>query len=341
MKFTNPTTMRSILFVLCFAALLNLNNSSAIAQQPTKTPADEVVRVNTELVQTAITVVDKNGHFVDSLDRGQFELTVDGTPRPITFFERVTTGTEREAQLTTRNNPDASSPAPSTNRATVRGRTIVFFIDDLHLSADSINRTRDVLRHFLDHEMNSRDSVAIASASGQVGFLQQFTNNREVLSAAIERLLPRPYDVKGYGLGTEGMKEFDALIIDSSKSDTTVLNYYIGECMATAPRKLLPVARAALVQSCETQVRNSARTILTQAGAVTHNTYVALESLMVSSARAPGRKLAFFISDGFLMDAGPRATNLREQLDQIIDSARRAGVVVYTIDARGLIGEGT
>jgi hypothetical protein len=62
---------------------------------------------------------------------------------------------------------------------------------------------------------------------------------------------------------------------------------------------------------------------------------------MVSSARAPGRKLAFFISDGFLMDAGPRATNLREQLDQIIDSARRAGVVVYTIDARGLIGEGT
>ena len=41
------------------------------------------------------------------------------------------------------------------------------------------------------------------------------------------------------------------------------------------------------------------------------------------------------------MDAGPRATNLREQLDHIIDSARRAGVVVYTIDARGLIGEGT
>src|SRR5437667_2060786 len=111
--------------------------------------------------------------------------------------------------------------------------------------------------------------------------------------------------------------------------------------MATAPRKLIPVARYALLQSCETQVRNSARTILTQAGAITHNTYVALESLMVSSARAPGRKLTFFISDGFLMDAGPRASNLRDQLDQIIDSARRAGVVVYTIDARGLIGNGT
>jgi VWFA-related protein len=329
-----------VLFVLCLAALLNLNNRPAIAQQPAK-PQDDVVRVNTELVQTAITVLDKNGHFVDGLDREKFELTVDGKPRPITFLERVTAGSEREAQLTSRNNPDAPSPAAAASRATVRGRTVVFFVDDLHLSAESVSRTREVLRHFLDHEMNSRDSVAIASASGQIGFLQQFTNNREVLNAAIERLVPRPYDVKGYGLGTEKMKEFDALLIDASKSDSTLLNYYVGECMATAPRKLIPVARAALVQSCEIQVRNSARTILTQAGAITHNTYVALESLMVSSARAPGRKLAFFVSDGFLMDAGPRASNLRDQLDHIIDSARRAGVVVYTIDARGLIGNGT
>ena len=235
MKFTDQPTMRPVWFVLCLAALLTLNNIPAIAQQPAKPPADDIVRVNTDLVQTAITVVDKNGHFVDGLDRGQFELTVDGKPRPISFFERVTAGTDREAQLTTRNNPEASSQAPSANRATVRGRTVVFFIDDLHLSADSMNRTRDVLRHFLDHEMNSRDSVAIASASGQVGFLQQFTNNREVLNAAIERLVPRPYDVKGYGLGTERMKEFDALIIDSSKSDTTVLSYYITECMANGP----------------------------------------------------------------------------------------------------------
>ena len=340
MKFTDHPTMRSVLFVLCLTVLLNLTNRPAIAQQPSKTQADDVLRINTDLVQTAITVVDKNGHFVDGLDRGQFALMVDGKRREISFFERVTAGSAREEQITARpyaNPSQIKTPFPG---ATVRGRTIVFFVDDLHLSPDSLNRTRDMLRHFLDHEMNSRDSVAIASASGQVGFLQQFTNNREVLSAAIERLVPRPYDVKGYGLGTERMKEFDALIIDSSKSDTTVLNYYVGECMATAPRKLLPVARAALVQSCETQVRNSARTILTQAGAITHNTYVALESLMVSSARAPGRKLTFFISDGFLMDAGPRASDLRDQLDHIIDSARRAGVVVYTIDARGLIGNG-
>src|SRR5882724_6936817 len=199
MNFANRPSTRFLISCFCLTALINgMAGLSPLvnAQQPqSKTQDDDVLRINADLVQTAMTVVDKNGHFVDGLDRGQFELTVDGKPRPISFFEQVTAGTEREAQLTMRNNNDAPSPAPSTNRATVRGRTVVFFIDDLHLSADSLNRTREVLRHFLDHEMNSRDSVAIASASGQIGFLQQFTNNREVLNAAIERLLPRPYYV--------------------------------------------------------------------------------------------------------------------------------------------------
>jgi len=35
--------------------------------------AQDVVRTNTELVQTAVTVVDKKGHFVEGLQREQFE----------------------------------------------------------------------------------------------------------------------------------------------------------------------------------------------------------------------------------------------------------------------------
>jgi hypothetical protein len=56
-----------------------------------------------------------------------------------------------------------------------------------------------------------------------------------------------------------------------------------------------------------------------------------------SAAKLPGRKLAFFISDGFLLDTGGRNADPREKLFQIIDEALRGGVVIYTIDARGLI----
>jgi VWFA-related protein len=317
--------------------------TSVTAQQPRSPQSEEVVRVNTDLVQTAITVVDKNGRFVDGLNREQFELTIDGKPRPISFFERVTAGSSREAQILA-GDANVATDKPANSNATIRGRTVVFFIDDMHMSAESLHRTRDMLRHFLESEMNPRDSVAIASASGQVGFLQQFTNSRDVLSAAIERLSPRQDEIRSYGTGNTKMREFDALTIDtisSSNKNNEVLNYYIRECVVQSnpPKLAPPVARAAIAASCESEVRNSARVVLMQSGTLTLNMYAALESLMRSSARLPGRKLAFFVSDGFLLDDGPHAPDLRGKLDTIIDTAQRAGVVVYSIDSRGLIND--
>ena len=328
--------IRSIAGALCVIALLN---ATSLAQQPQKPPSDDVLRVNTELVQTAVTVVDKDGHFVEGLNADQFELVVDGKPRPISFFERVTSGSAREAQLSARPNAPVTGKAPATG-VMIRGRRIVFFIDDIHLSADSLNRTKKMLRQFLDHEMSPRDSVAIVSASGQIGFLQQFTNNKQVLEAAMDRLNVRLYDTRGYGSGSTVMTEYAALSIETTKSDNKVQAFYIGECLKQnmPPKRsaAYAVLIAALKRTCETQVKSSARAVLMQASEATRNTYVSLESLMRSSARAPGRKLAFFVSDGFLMDGGPSGAGIRDKLDRVIDAAQRAGVVVYTIDARGL-----
>jgi hypothetical protein len=48
----------------------------------------------------------------------------------------------------------------------------------------------------------------------------------------------------------------------------------------------------------------------------------------------PGRKLVFLISDGFLLDAKNSDSN--DRLRQITSAAATAGVVIYSIDARGL-----
>jgi VWFA-related protein len=339
MKLTQHFAKLILSSLFGLVVLLSFQLAPGLAQQPKPTPPDDsVLRIKSDLVQTALTVVDKAGRFVDGLDRGQFTLLVDGQPRPISFFERVTAGSTRERELVSRSEADLASLTAVAASASVRGRTIVFFVDDLHFSGDSMRRTREMLRHFLDHEMTAKDSVAIASASGQIGFLGQFTSNKTVLTAAIERLIPIPYTVRGYGAGGTKMSEFDALQIDSSKSNETVLNFYIRECVVQSKvPKIIPDAQRAIAATCETQARNSARGVLMQAGNITSNTYASLESLMRSSARAPGRKLAFFLSDGFLMDAGPHGPNLRGKLDNIIDAAQRAGVVVYTIDARGLV----
>ena len=319
--------------------LLSLSFIAVNAQEPAPqaSPQQDVIRTNTELVQTAVTVLDKHGKFVDGLQREQFELTIDGKPREVTFFERVAAGSPRERELAASGlGVNANVPLPP---PTVPGRTIVFFIDDLHLEPDSLNRTRLMLQHFLDHEMSSKDNVAIATSSGQVGFLEQFTNNRAVLDAALARILPRQYDASGYSVGSATkMTEYMALHIDTGKGDDKVLNFYIEECMKGAStfrkaRQMLAIVRA----SCETQVKNSARAVLMQAAQITQNTYNSLESLMRSAARAPGRKLAFFVSDGFLLDAGPHAAATRDKLEHVIDAAQRAGVVVYTIHSQGLV----
>ena len=302
------------------------------AQEQRRT--DEVVRTNTELIQTYVTVVDKSGRFVDGLNRDQFQLLIDGQPREISFFDRVTGGVGTQTNVTG-NDSKAASP---TNNATIRGRSIVFFVDDLHLSLDSLNRTRKMLRDFLDHQMNPRDSVAIVSASGQIGFLQQFTSDKEVLAAAIDRLNYKTLPPRTLGMGNVPMSDFVASLIDS-KADSrqnNVMNVYIEECQKQSPgsnkdRRALEMLRL----NCEQLVKSNARMILTEAATTTANTYAALRAVMRSNERAPGRKLAFFISDGFLLDTS-RGPALREQLEDIIDSAQRGGVVIYTIDAKGL-----
>ena len=98
----------------------------------------EVIRTKTELVQTAITVLDKKGHFVEGLQRDQFQLIVDGKPRPVEFFERVAAGSPRETEIANLGNTNTSA-APATAASRIPGRTIVFFIDDLQLSPDSIH----------------------------------------------------------------------------------------------------------------------------------------------------------------------------------------------------------
>lgn len=149
---------------------------------------EEVVRVNAELVQTGVSVFDKQGRFVDGLKREEFELRVDGRPVPITFFENIVAGSLRD-RLTRAAAAGEAAPAKAAASApSFRQRTVVFFLDDRHLSLGSVTRTRTMLLDFIDREMDEGDLVAIASASGRIGFLQQFTDNRDVLRAAVSRL---------------------------------------------------------------------------------------------------------------------------------------------------------
>jgi VWFA-related protein len=303
----------------------------AFGQQPgAKPPAeqvDEVVRVNTELVQSDVTVVDKQGHFVDGLQAEQFELRVNGKPQPVSFFEQVTTGSAAEEKQLSAVRP-RTSPSPSGDKektkaanATDRGRVIFFFIDDRHLTLENVTRTRQGLSQFIDNEMLQNDLVGIVCTSGRVGFLQQLTNNKAVLREAITRLTDQR-KTEAYA-GKVPISEYDADQV-ALAHNRELFNYLVE---ATAAEFQMDPALAA------NMVRNRVAQVEAQGRAATTDTLAVLESLMRSSAALPGRKIVFFISGGFVTD--PRGSNVEDRLHRVTKTAAEVGAVIYTIDARG------
>src|SRR4030095_2881784 len=114
----SPITRRVlVLTAFCFVVVSHISGQS---QKPLQPQADDVIRVNTELVQTDVMVFDKKGHFVDDLRPEQFQLSLDGQPRKVSIFERITSGSRLEAaQLATLSagspiaNPKTASPISS------------------------------------------------------------------------------------------------------------------------------------------------------------------------------------------------------------------------------------
>lgn len=317
--------MRSLLSLLLCLFVAAIAIHAQQNQKPRTEPTDDdVLRISTELVQTDVVVLDKQGRFVDGLKPEQFELKIDGKPQPITFFERVKAGSNNEeSQLIAArgNTPPSSKDAPPTPPLK-RGRTIIFFVDDLHMSIDSLARSRKLLRHFIDDEMGQDDLAAVVSPSGRIGFLQQFTDNKTVLRAAVARLTYKQSSVNN--LERPRMSEFQALQIDHYNPDVT--NYFVDQLVSEEH-----ISR----ESAEAAVRSRARQILSHAAVITTSTLVSLDGLMRSSARLPGRKLVFFMSDGFFLDNNN--SDAQDRLKTITTTAARAGVIIYAMDARGLI----
>ena len=295
-------------------------------EQSKRQDQSEVLRVYTELVQTDVMVFDKQGRFVPGLKREDFELRIDGKLKPIEFFEKVTAGSvNEESQLARARGSSATiNTARSADSIPLdRGRPVFFYIDDLHLDLAGLKATRDLISQFIEKEMDQNDEAAISSASGQIGFLQQLTPDKTVLRAALKRLNIRPYSVHDFE--SPPMTEYQAMLVESNDRD--LMDYFIEEEIRKNPGITRDMAEA--------MVRSRSRPLMQQAENITTNTLAGLEGLVRSARDLPGRKLVFFISGGFFL--GERGSDTTDKLRRITSAAARSGVVIYSMDARGLV----
>jgi VWFA-related protein len=290
-----------------------------LGQVNSQEQSDDIIRVKTELVQTDVTVVDKRGRFVGGLRADDFELRVDSKPQSLSFFEEIATGSaDEEKQLTAARKGVKLSGTPDST--TERGRVVFFFVDDVHLTSDGLTRARSVITHFVENKMTAKDRVAVVSTSGQIGFLQQLTDNKAVLREAINRLNSK------FNPETTASKvsisEVDATLV-SNHGDRGLFAYLIEATMKEFQTNAL---------NAYTIVTNRVRQINAQSRMSEVDTLSRLQSLMRSTTPLQGRKLLFFISDGFVVDA--KRSNGPDVMRRVIDEAARVGVVIYSLGTR-------
>ena len=291
--------------------------------------AQDVIKFETSLVQTDVMVFDNNGRFVDGLRPEQFQLKINNTPREISFFEAIRSGGSASQ-------PEAPAQPNSANatKTDAQRRSVIFFVDDLHLAPDSLVRTRKALLDFIDRRIGEKDLAAITSPSGQIGFLQQLTADKDALRAAVARLNYRANTKTD--MEKPPMSEYIAMKI--REGDEQAMVYYIQElqkqnCYRAAGQTICNVSP----QSARQLVKNRAQQIAVESAPSTDDTLRLLEGLMRTAAQLPGRKLVFVISDGFYLN--DRKTGSLDRIKKVTDAAGRAGVVIYTLDARGIVSD--
>jgi VWFA-related protein len=305
-----------------YAVLLLLTlfvGASGSAQTPTPSasptpvrPEDEVVRITTSLIQVDVTVTDSRGRMITDLKPEEMEIYENGKKQKISNFAFVSNvreiPTEKPGKID-RNAPIV--PTSPIKQDQVR-RTVALVVDDLTLSFESVYYVRRALRKYVDEQMQEGDLVAIIRTAAGIGALQQFTSDKRMLYAAIER-------VKWNPAGSGGIGAFAPLrgAVETGEEDDE-------------PE---PGERTAEGREREFDDFRINYFVAGTLGAVGY--------VVRGMSELPGRKSVMLFSDGFML-FNDNASGMREtsrimgSLRGLIDQANRSSVVIYTLDPRGL-----
>ncbi len=131
-----------------------------------------------------VVVTDKKGQPIIGLEQDDFTLQVGGEPREIGFFSetRLPATEPSGSRVVVDRRGSLESPGPLITKSPER--TVMLFVDTLHMSISSLFRVKKSLRSFLDEQLSDQDLVAVVSTAKRLGVTGQFTRNRHVLRYA-------------------------------------------------------------------------------------------------------------------------------------------------------------
>jgi VWFA-related protein len=277
---------------------------------------DKQLRLRAELVQVRAVVTDKRGQPVADLKKEDFELFEENRPQEISFFsfEDASAPDSQKSGAAER-----SLRAPSQDVA----RAIVLFVDTLHIPFENLPQIKRALRRFVDEQMTDKDLVALVTSTGRLGLMEQFTRERHLLRAGIERLAP-------WRLSAQETLFTPYLAAQISRGDRRSL--YLGIEILRAEEMMPKEVRDEII---EPQVRGKANLILAEASFRRRVMLASLKEVVERVSEMPGQRMIAVFSGGF-SQAGISGGQESNDLQSVVSRAALSGVVIYAIGSQGL-----
>jgi VWFA-related protein len=306
----------------------------AFAQEP---PA-AVFPARSEAVTVDVVVLDAQGQPVKGLNRGDFVVREDGSPRSLVAFREVApVAIERPPapEITTVDTNESAQPD--------RGRILLVLFDDVHLTSLEAQRTQDALHRFLDTAVHPGDHLTLQATSGGARRSARLPEGLADLHAwvAAQKGLRIPDDPRGRISSWEAHR---VVVLNDEKLATEIARR-LREVGLIADNMNPPQAPGYLRQfhlgedrnakdedAKITLVRAQAAAIYTQATAQTRAALGSLRDVLDALSVAEGRKTVLFVSAGFFHDPA------EPLFSTVADSARLANAAVDFLDARELTG---
>ena len=248
-------------------------------------------------------VTDAQGRFVRDLRKEDFQVFEDGKRQNITSFGLVEIPADTiDRQAVALGGTDVDDASVQDNERPFLGRLYVLVLDDLHTAPLRTPRVRRAAREFINQHFGPNDLMAVVTTGGGSDTSQDFTSNKELLSAAVDRFMGRKLD-----------------------SATMARNelFYAGGVSGVDGRVGDPfeMERGFNAQSTTRGLRQVAE--------------------WLGSIRGR-RKTVVFISEGIDYDItdvfnNQAASTIIDEMRSTIGAAARSNVTIYAVDPRGLI----
>lgn len=283
--------------------------------------ADTAIKVQANLVLVRVVVRDAGGKAVADLKQQDFQVLDNGKKRRISAFSVETAETqETNGPATVEGKATATEIAKgaAVNAGTgvvkasaMPKRFVALVFDDSHLKVADAMAVRAATKK-LFAGLTPTDRVAIYSTTGNVQ--QDFTGDAETLRKTLAAIVPHP--AKGEGqYKCPNITYYQADLIVNKRDREAILAAEVD----------------ARENDCRANIFTMANRILQAGDLVTRESYEHLENIVKHLAGMPGQRLLVYVSPGFIQGDAVLPDSW-----ELIERAMRAGVVVNTIDARGL-----